>query len=101
MRYGFMRSLAKARFAHVGKYWKKGRIQFLFNGFHAGSIILHIGKVKYKLIMRMGGDLFELELYHKIIKKNVWFFVTYEKPHLNIHCRNFIDYMSFQIQNLS
>ena len=27
------------------------------------------GKVKYKLIMRMGGDLFELELYHKIIKK--------------------------------
>ena len=64
-----MRSLAKARFAHVGKYWKKGRIQFLFNGFHAGSIILHIGKVKYKLIMRMGGDLFELELYHKIIKK--------------------------------
>ena len=60
-----------------------------------------VGKVKYKLIMRMGGDLFELELYHKIIKKNVWFFVTYEKPHLNIHCRNFIDYMSFQIQNLS
>ena len=28
-----------------------------------------VGKVKYKLIMRMGGDLFELELYHKIIKK--------------------------------
>ena len=48
---------------------KKTRIQFLFNGFYAGSIILHIGKVKYKLIMRMGGDLFELELYHKIIKK--------------------------------
>ena len=53
------------------KNWKKKReFNFFLTDFMpAASYILHIGKVKYKLIMRMGGDLFELELYHKIIKK--------------------------------